>query len=751
MLKKLSTLAAIIAVSVSAFVGISSAQAVGGSNDATLSELLVRGNALPTQDKFSQTAAMQSLREGEFFYDVVVSVPDLRVITKTTDPLATVKINGGGATNLVPTLMTDVSWTTYKSGRIDVTEAANQIVTVTVTAADGVTTQTYTLSISNAILPQPQLISNSLTSLSTARGDKGVMYVKNYTPCSFISYTYPYINPSNGEEYTDTVKVYPEFITTDNNGVSKVIWEGEGTYKTLRNDSAIADLTISNYTGYNYNEGGCLGQRFSHGEYSELFVPKAFTFYNPTITAVEIPATISQHTAFKISGKGMNANANLDFYVINNATGKTSWMETRYINADSLLATVSGRDFSDNFKSAQDLDFVIEQYDNCDNDNDPCADSVELYRKSVKFKPEMATQVSVSPAKGSVIGGNKVTITGHGICNPDGYGANRLAKITIGGVEVTDLRLLSNCDYKTSSDGISWDGQDRATFLVPAGAPGQAAITVDMGYGPTTLSQKYTYGAKPTISSIAPATVAKTGGSIITLNGADFGIAGTPVVIINGVKSPYVQRLSSTKVLAMVPASETTGQVDVDIISSSGGGSLDVLSKITYAASTTNPTVTSISPATDGVAGGNTIVINGTGFSTTASGVTIAGIPAKITAATATKLTVEVPSGDAAGVFDVVVGTPTGLLTKANAFTFTADPGVTSVTPNSINSTATGADAKVTIVGVGFGASGTIAFGAGTPVAYSATAGGTTISNVAVPTNVAGSIKVSSICNSCKS
>lgn len=746
MFKKLVATLALLALSVSGLVGIASPASAADGADATLQQLEVHADVSPNNGAFYGSVAMNYIQDGQFYYDVYSSRQALRVYAKPNDPGATIKITGGNRTGFTATDSTDVGFNGYKMASFTVPEAMNQIIDVVVTASDGTTAKTYKLNVSTgSAMPTPQLISNSLTSISTAGGTKGVMYIKNFNRCTYIEAKYKYTD-KNGDEQIATEDVNYNFITTDNNGVSKLSVSSYGLTYAYRAEGTVADLVIKNDASLkgSYWDGywGCLERGYQTSAYADTVVPKSLSFFNPVVEKVEVPASVTQLTAFKAFGRGINANAALSYYLENPATGNRLWLNSSAINNDSMLLTVSGYDTSDEWKTAQTLDLYISQYDNYDGNDENWVyadDEVLFSKKAIGFKPKMVSQVSVSPAKGSVAGGNKVTITGHGIYNSE---TGRWATVTIGGNPVTDFRGVDR-DYYSSTDSKNWDGVAKATFLVPAGAAGPADIVVDMGYGPTTLSQKYIYGDKPTVSSISPSTVAVTGNSIITLNGTNFGVSGTPIVIIDGVKSNYVVRVSASKVLALVPARATAGVVDVDIISSSGGGALDTPAKLTYAARGANPTITKIAPATDGLSGGNEVVITGTGFSTTATGVTIGGVPAKVTSATATTLKIESPTGEAVGAADVVIGTPTGLVTKTKGFTYTADPGITSVSPNSIVSAEVVGDAKVTITGVGFGTSGTLTIGSGSAVKYTATAGGTTISNVVIPTTKAGTIKVS--------
>ncbi|MEY4391123.1 MAG: hypothetical protein RLZZ400_866, partial [Actinomycetota bacterium] len=261
--------------------------------------------------------------------------------------------------------------------------------------------------------------------------------------------------------------------------------------------------------------------------------------------------------------------------------------------------------------------------------------------------------------------------------------------------------------------------------------------------GDNVLSAKYTYSAKPEITSIAPAAVSNSGGSLITLTGKNFGTSGTPAVTIDGIKSPCVTRVSDTKVIAMVPANTKTGAVDVNMISGAGGGSPDLPASLTLNAAGAAPTISKVTPAAVSVGGGDEVVLTGTGFGAVGTvGVMVGANCARVTASTSTSVTIEVPSGDAAGVVDITVGSTTGTLVKVGALTYTPTPGVSKVEPSSIPSYATGDAAKIVVTGNGFGAAGKIKVGSAAAVNYVATDGGTKISGVVVPTSASGSILI---------
>jgi outer membrane protein OmpA-like peptidoglycan-associated protein len=744
MLKKISSLFALIAMAFTGVLAISAPASADplSSNDATLSSLSLQTASDNDSFRYYSTSLVNSFSPDQTYYEAYSSFQDVDFFAAPTDGGATVKVTGGDQTNTVmdPVLPTTIHFPI----------AANNLVTITVTAADGTTTKAYKVNLSAQVMPQPEIISYSNTNASTAGGEVGVAYVKHFysTPNPWQSYCFG--NPSYSYTYTDSSGQTQQSnnwmyggapSAPDDNGVVKVLYETGNLYYRFRDTSTKINFVFSNRCNLIDKKVGNW-----YGAYADTIVPNAVTLYNPTVTKVEAPATISQMTPIKISGPGMSSDAGISFYLQDPTTGDRLWMDTQWIDNNSLYAYPSPY-WGDSavWNSPGKVKLVIDQ---AIYDEGGMIASQNLYTQDINFTPEVATQVSLTPAKGPLAGGNTVKITGHHLCN---YGFNddedsQEPVITIGGQQVTNLSIISGCDedsWYASSDGKNFDGLDKLSFTVPAGmTAGAADLTLDIGYGPTKSAVKYTYGAKPTVTAIAPSIVANTGGSIVTITGTNFGSAGTPTVIIDGNKSPYVKRLSDTKVLAMVPASSSTGAVEVQLISASGGGALDVPATLTYAAASTNPTISGITPNNGGVAGGDVITISGTGFDLVATGVTIAGIPAKVTAATATSLTVETPTADNAGAADIVVGTPTGIATSTGGYTFNATPGITSVSPSSIKTTDTGAATKVTITGLGFGASGSIKVGSAAATSYTSTNGGTTIANVTIPNTAAGSVAV---------
>jgi outer membrane protein OmpA-like peptidoglycan-associated protein len=359
-----------------------------------------------------------------------------------------------------------------------------------------------------------------------------------------------------------------------------------------------------------------------------------------------------------------------------------------------------------------------------------------VFSKVVTWVAPVPNNVSFTPSSGPVGGGTPITLRGRFVLS----GTEDLV-VKVGGQTVPDWSRVTEADF-SEDFAENTQGTDAITFPAPASiTTGPVSITVSNDVGTAVARGTFTYSAKPTIASISPASVANSGGSAITVKGTAFGTAGTPTVIIDGVKSPRVTRVSASQLSAIVPAATgTTGPVGVSVSSPQGGG-ISSAASLTLVAPTTVPTVTKVSPASGHAT--DDITLTGTGFGAAGTvGVSVDGQWSLVTASSATSITFEVPATDTAGAKDLVVGATTGAVTKPNGFTVLADDGITSVTPSTVPSYATGNAAKVAIDGSGFGTTGTVKVGSAAAVAYTATSAGTHIAGVVVPTSAAGVLPV---------
>ncbi len=161
--------------------------------------------------------------------------------------------------------------------------------------------------------------------------------------------------------------------------------------------------------------------------------------------------------------------------------------------------------------------------------------------------PGVAT---VSPNSGSTAGGTSITITG------SNFAAG--ASVTFGGAAATGVTV-------TSSTQI--------TAVTPAHSAGSVDVIVTNADGQSgTLASGFTYttplpNPAPTVSSVTPNSGATTGGTPVTIIGANFAAGAT--VTFGGAAATSITVTSSTQINAVTPA-HAVGAVDVTVTNSDG-------------------------------------------------------------------------------------------------------------------------------------------------------------------------------------
>jgi hypothetical protein len=182
--------------------------------------------------------------------------------------------------------------------------------------------------------------------------------------------------------------------------------------------------------------------------------------------------------------------------------------------------------------------------------------------------------------------------------------------------------------------------------------------------------------AAPTVTSVSPSAGALAGGTAITITGTDFS-ATINSVTINGQACTSVVRVSATSITAVTPAN-AAGTYSL-IVTNSDTQTGTLSSAYTYEAA---PTITSVSPLQGALAGGTSITVTGTGFTSSVTSLTIGGTACtSVVRVSATSITALTPA-KTAGTYDVVVtnsDTQTGTL--ASGFTYTSAPTINGITP----------------------------------------------------------------------
>ncbi|WP_205746406.1 IPT/TIG domain-containing protein [Dyella amyloliquefaciens] len=260
------------------------------------------------------------------------------------------------------------------------------------------------------------------------------------------------------------------------------------------------------------------------------------------------------------------------------------------------------------------------------------------------------TVTSISPTWGVLAGGTTVTITG------------------------TDFTAATAVRFgSTAASSFTVNSPTSITATSPAASAGTVHVTVTTAGGTSAASaaDQYTYLAVPTVSSASPSAGLTSGGTMVTILGANFGSATS--VTFGGTAATSFTVDSATQITAMSPAG-SAGTVDIRVTTPGGSGTL--AGAFTYA---NLPSITSVSPNAGASAGGTSVTITGTsllGATSVKFGSTSA---TSFTVNSATMLTAISPAG--AGVVDVTVTTPGGTTAAigADRYIYFTAPGAPAI------------------------------------------------------------------------
>ncbi|GMK38271.1 hypothetical protein PCCS19_13250 [Paenibacillus sp. CCS19] len=267
---------------------------------------------------------------------------------------------------------------------------------------------------------------------------------------------------------------------------------------------------------------------------------------------------------------------------------------------------------------------------------------------------------SLEQASGHPRGGETVTIHGKNFVNG--------AKVTFGTASATNVSFVDS---------------NTITVTSPAGVQGTVTVTVQNPDSQKATAQ-YQYKTNPTVTSITPSSGPFDGGNTVEIIGAYF--MPTATVTIGGQAATVTYRLNTTNLRVTAPKALAAGPADVTI-TNPDGTSVVVTGGYTYdPAPITDPIISSISPNTGLVTGGDIAVIDGKNFKSGMK-VYIDGKVATTTYVSDTRLRVTIPAASQPGVVDVAVADLAGNLFKLPAaYTYTAiqypTPTVTSISPN---------------------------------------------------------------------
>ncbi len=253
--------------------------------------------------------------------------------------------------------------------------------------------------------------------------------------------------------------------------------------------------------------------------------------------------------------------------------------------------------------------------------------------------------------------------------------------------------------------------------------------TIHLAYAELTVQ-----GAAPTLTGVAVASGPAAGAQSVTLTGTN--LASVRTVSFGGVAAAAVTPGADGTSVTVTTPGHAPGTVLVQAVAADGQ-TASLGNAYTYTASPA-PTLTAASATLGPSRGGRAVVLTGTGFG--AATVMFGGVPAAITAATATELHVIEPA-HAAGAADIVVSNGDGQsATLAAGYTFAdaAPPVLDRLTATT--GPAAGGQYVTIELGDMVGTAPTVAFG-GAPATVVST--GPTFVSVKTPAHAAGAVDVS--------
>src|ERR1035437_5129082 len=230
------------------------------------------------------------------------------------------------------------------------------------------------------------------------------------------------------------------------------------------------------------------------------------------------------------------------------------------------------------------------------------------------------------------------------------------------------------------------------TCYPPAEAAGTYDIVVQNGDGQTgLLAAAYTAEPAPSLVSISPSSGKLASGTACTLSGNYF-LAGASVTF-SGASATSIVVVSPTQITCVLPSGSGAENI---VVQNTDGQNSTLVGGYTFQAS---PTVVSCVPAEGILSGGESVLVNGSGFLASMTMQFGASLATSVVILSSTQASCQTPAGVAGTVSITCTSQDAQVGVGVNLFEYDATPVVVSASPN--HGSIIGGDA-VTISGSSF-------------------------------------------------
>jgi hypothetical protein len=327
------------------------------------------------------------------------------------------------------------------------------------------------------------------------------------------------------------------------------------------------------------------------------------------------------------------------------------------------------------------------------------------------------------PAQGTTLGGTPFTLSG------SGFAEGQL--VLIGGTEASNLVF--------SADGTSISG------ITPAGTAGSADVSVISPNASAFLRRAFVYVAPMTITEVTPNGAPLAGAITATVSGT--GFSSDSKVTLGGAAAPTTF-VSDTELSIVVPASATTGAVDVAVTASRSNATL--ADGFAYYDSSRSLQIFAVSPRQGSVAGGTCAAgtgclhLVGTGF--TGTSFAVGANPAVAHLVNDNRVDLDLPAAAAPGLVDIQGRSAQahGGAVLPNAFAYVNKLTLATIDPTTAPSV-TPAGTMATLTGTGLTTDCAVSLGASVATIVSADPSGDSLV-ITVPSGPTGPADVRVTC-----